>query len=185
MTLTSAKLVTYFSDSKSTKRQEQQIIVSRSCVNLWPFVNPIHQMFFNLDSIFEPCNCCSGPNCAPGHRSNFQNWWICSSGTDWKFTIQNKMQINYLASILHENILETRLASRSAWVGVHWSNTTGQQREQEQVKWKNWGVRRGAIYRQDSFVLMLCYCANLKAIRYESTTLNGIVADKWHRVIVA
>ena len=43
----------------------------------------------------------------------------------------------------------------------------------------------GAIYRPDSFVLMLRYCANLKAIRYESTTLNGIVADKSHRVIVA
>ena len=35
------------------------------------------------------------------------------------------------------------------------------------------------------FVLMLHYCANLKAIRYESTTLNRIVADKSHRVIVA
>ena len=43
----------------------------------------------------------------------------------------------------------------------------------------------GAIYRPDSFVLMLGYCANLKAIRYESTTLNRIVADKSHRVIVA
>ena len=43
----------------------------------------------------------------------------------------------------------------------------------------------GAIYRPDSFVLMLRYCANLKAIRYESTTLNRIVADKSHRVIVA
>ena len=39
----------------------------------------------------------------------------------------------------------------------------------------------GAIYRPDSFVLMLCYCANLKAIRYESTSLNRIVADKLHR----
>ena len=29
------------------------------------------------------------------------------------------------------------------------------------------------------------YCANLKAIRYESTSLNRIVADKSHRVIVA
>ena len=29
---------------------------------------------------------------------------------------------------------------------------------------------QGAIYRPDSFVLMLRYCANLKAIRYESTT---------------
>ena len=35
-----------------------------------------------------------------------------------------------------------------------------------------------------SFVLMLRYCANLKAIRYESTSLNRIVADKSHRVIV-
>ena len=32
---------------------------------------------------------------------------------------------------------------------------------------------------------MLRYCANLKAIRYESTSLNRIVADKSHRVIVA
>ena len=44
---------------------------------------------------------------------------------------------------------------------------------------------QGAIYRPDSFVLMLRYCANLKAIRYESTSLNRIVADKSHRVIVA
>ena len=43
----------------------------------------------------------------------------------------------------------------------------------------------GAIYRPDSFVLMPRYCANLKAIRYESTRLNRIVADKSHRVIVA
>ena len=43
----------------------------------------------------------------------------------------------------------------------------------------------GALYRPDSFVLMLCYCANLKAIRYESTSLNRIVADKSHSVIVA
>ena len=42
----------------------------------------------------------------------------------------------------------------------------------------------GAIYRPDSFVLMLRYCANLEAIRYESTGLNRIVADKSHRVIV-
>ena len=43
----------------------------------------------------------------------------------------------------------------------------------------------GAIYRPDSFVWMLRYCANLKAIRYESTSLNRIVADKSHRVIPA
>ena len=29
----------------------------------------------------------------------------------------------------------------------------------------------------DSFVLVLRYCANLKAIRYESTSLNRIAAD--------
>ena len=43
----------------------------------------------------------------------------------------------------------------------------------------------GAIYRSNSFVLMLRYCTNLKAIRYESTSLNRIVADKSHSVIVA
>ena len=43
----------------------------------------------------------------------------------------------------------------------------------------------GAIYRPDSFVFMLRYCANLKAIRYESTSFNRIVADKSHRVIAA
>ena len=32
---------------------------------------------------------------------------------------------------------------------------------------------------------MLCYCANLKAIKYESTSLDRIVGDKSHRVIVA
>ena len=40
-----------------------------------------------------------------------------------------------------------------------------------------------AIYHPDSFVLMLRYCANLKAIRYKSTTFNRIVANKLHRVI--
>ena len=44
---------------------------------------------------------------------------------------------------------------------------------------------RVAIYRSDSFVLMLRYCANLKAMRYESTSLNRIAADKLYRVIVA
>ena len=43
----------------------------------------------------------------------------------------------------------------------------------------------GAIYRPDSFVLMQCYCANLKAIISESTSSNRIVADKLHRVIAA
>ena len=42
-----------------------------------------------------------------------------------------------------------------------------------------------AIYRPDSFVLMPRYCVNLKAIRYESTNFNRIVADKSHRVIAA
>ena len=43
----------------------------------------------------------------------------------------------------------------------------------------------GAIYCPDSLVLMLRHCVNLKAIRYESTRLNRIAADKSHRVIVA
>ena len=43
----------------------------------------------------------------------------------------------------------------------------------------------GTIYLPDSFVMMLRYCANLKAIRYESTSSNRIVADKSHGVIVA
>ena len=42
----------------------------------------------------------------------------------------------------------------------------------------------GTIYRPDSIVLMLRYCANLKAIRYESTSLNRIVAEKSHRVVL-
>ena len=48
-----------------------------------------------------------------------------------------------------------------------------------------WLRLRGAIYGPDSFVMMPRYCANLKAIRYESMSLNGIIADKSHCVIVA
>ena len=52
----------------------------------------------------------------------------------------------------------------------------------DKYTWDNAGDLRlqlhGAIYRPDSFVLMLRYCANLKAIRYESTSLKRIVADK-------
>ena len=33
----------------------------------------------------------------------------------------------------------------------------------------------GVMYRPDSFEMMLRYCANLKAIRHESTSLNGIL----------
>ena len=43
----------------------------------------------------------------------------------------------------------------------------------------------GPIYRPDFFVLMLHHCVNLKAVRYESTNLNRIAADKSPRVIVA
>ena len=38
------------------------------------------------------------------------------------------------------------------------------------------------IYHPDSFVLVLCYCAPPKAIRYKSMSFNRIVADKLHRV---
>ena len=41
------------------------------------------------------------------------------------------------------------------------------------------------LYRPDSFCNDATFCANFKAIRYESTSLNRIVADKSHRVIVA
>ena len=41
------------------------------------------------------------------------------------------------------------------------------------------------IYRPDSFVLMLHYYANLKVIRYKSTSFNITVANKLHHVIAA
>ena len=41
------------------------------------------------------------------------------------------------------------------------------------------------IHHLDSFVLMLRHCANLKAIRYKSTSFNRIVADKLHCAIAA
>ena len=51
--------------------------------------------------------------------------------------------------------------------------------------WKlAWLQLHGAIYRPDSF-LLLRYSGNLKAIRYESTSLNRVVADKSHRAIAA
>ena len=43
----------------------------------------------------------------------------------------------------------------------------------------------GVIYHPDSFVFMLRYCVNLKEIRYESMSLNRIMVDKSHGVIVA
>ena len=55
-------------------------------------------------------------------------------------------------------------------------------------KWIHGRVRlrlHSAIYRPDSFVFMLRYCANSKAIIYESTSFIRIVADKSYRVIVA
>ena len=41
------------------------------------------------------------------------------------------------------------------------------------------------IRLHSAIALMLLYCENLKAIRYESTSLNRIVADKSRSVIVA
>ena len=46
-------------------------------------------------------------------------------------------------------------------------------------------VRLCVIYYPNSFALTLRYCANFKAIRYESRSLNRVVADKSYRVIVA
>ena len=42
-----------------------------------------------------------------------------------------------------------------------------------------------AVYHPTSFVLMLRYCANLKAIRYKSMSFNTIIANKLHHVIEA
>ena len=42
-----------------------------------------------------------------------------------------------------------------------------------------------AIHCHHSFVLMLHYCANLKAIRYKSTSFNRLVVEKLHGVIPA
>ena len=42
-----------------------------------------------------------------------------------------------------------------------------------------------AIYYPNSFVLMMRYCANLKAIRYKSTSFNRIAVNKLHHVIAA
>ena len=39
-----------------------------------------------------------------------------------------------------------------------------------------------AICRTDSFVFTLGHCVNFKAMRYESTSFNRIVADKSHLV---
>ena len=55
---------------------------------------------------------------------------------------------------------------------------------QECILWTKATITRGDL-SPDSFVLMLRYCENLKAIRYESTSLNRIVADKLHGAIVA
>ena len=41
------------------------------------------------------------------------------------------------------------------------------------------------LYHPDSFVLILHYCMNLKAIRHKSTSFNRIVGDKLHHVIAA
>ena len=46
-------------------------------------------------------------------------------------------------------------------------------------------ITRCDLSPRDSFVLMLRYCANLKTVRYESTSLNRIATDKSHRVIAA
>ena len=60
-------------------------------------------------------------------------------------------------------------------------------KKDSKILWRN-SLRlqlHGAIYRPNSFVLMSRHCAKLKAIRYESTSLDRIVADKSHSVIVA
>ena len=62
----------------------------------------------------------------------------------------------------------------SAWRKAFIFKITGVHSSLERSVWLQ---LHGAIYCPDSFVLMLRYCANLKAIRYESTRLK-IVANK-------
>ena len=85
---------------------------------------------------------------------------------------------------LHYAIYRLRFYSNSL---IHILSLSDSHNNVESIQ-KNRGLRlqlHGTIYHPDSFVLMLRYCANLKAIRYESTSLNRIVADKSHRVIAA
>ena len=46
------------------------------------------------------------------------------------------------------------------------------------------GTSRIGLYGSAPRVLMLHHCVNLKAIRYESTSLSRLVADNSHCVIV-
>ena len=72
----------------------------------------------------------------------------------------------------------------SVYWNTKWLTPTKRVQEKEQAT----SIRLrlyGAIYRPNSFVTMLRYFANLKAIRYESTSSNRIEADKSHGVIVA
>ena len=109
--------------------------------------------------------------------------------------IQTKLYFYLLRFVLYSLIISLRPKGRFLGEGTEWfgeqqtrvflGNLEDLCRTSEKVA----GCLRlrlhGAIYRPYSFVLMLRYCANLKAIRCESTSLNRIVADKSHRVIVA
>ena len=80
---------------------------------------------------------------------------------------------------------------------THLNTQSKVDRFENATKWKrndlktypcNWDLRLWlceAIYCLDFLVSMLHYCANLKPIRYESMSLDRIVADKSYRAIVA
>ena len=58
-------------------------------------------------------------------------------------------------------------------------------RMQTLLSYRNIKTTTIEITKVGSFVLMLRYSANLKAIGYKSTSFNRIVGDKLHRVIAA
>ena len=80
---------------------------------------------------------------------------------------------------LHDTIYRLRFYSNSL---IHILSLSNSHNNVASIR-KNRGDKSHRVIV--AFVLMIRYCANLKAIRYESTSLNRIVADKSQRVILA
>ena len=113
-----------------------------------------------------------------GSLSPFRTTLLCKSSLSGSLSL-----------LLSSEILSLSLTMSSCNSGC-WNISLNSGRSSSlQDLWCAFSSRRlqlhGAIYRPESFVVMLCYCANLKAIRYESTSFNRNAADKSHRVIVA
>ena len=128
----------------------------------------------NMTHFFQPLDLTVNGSAKHFMRKRFVTWYAEK--------IKKQMDAGVLAESIDVNLKLTSLKALHANWLIELNNvlTTGDGREtvlRLQLQ--------GAIYRPNSFVLMLRYCANLKAIRYESTSLNRIIADKSHRVIVA